>query len=175
MVALDRTPINTNFLQPEGYIFSVKKLPTVVYFTQEINVPGLSIGPTEHPNPFVKIPISGEHIDFEDLVITFKIDENMKNYIELFNWINGLGFPEDFSEYKEIAQKPKLTSEGLVSDISLLITTNIKNANIEILFRDAFPISLSGFNLNVKDYSVERLEATARFKYLKYDIKPLSN
>lgn len=174
MTALDRTPLNTNFLQTDGYLIVVKKCPTVKFFTQNINIPGLSVTPTEHPNPFVSIPYSGDHIIFEDLDLSFKVDEDMRNYMEIFTWINGLAYPEDHSEYKALSDLPRLTGEGLVSDISILITTNIKNPNIEVVYRDAFPIALSGFSLATTDGQSTEVNTTVKFKYTKYDIITLA-
>lgn len=168
--ALDRTPLNTNFLQADGFIIVVKKLPTVKFFTQEINIPEINLPPTEQPNPFTQIPIGGDHIEFGDLMLSFKVDEDMRNYIEIYNWIQGIGYPDDHSQYKALEDIPLITGEGLYSDISILITTNLKNPNIEIVYRDAFPISLSGFNLSTVDAQSTEVTTTCRFKYLKYDI-----
>lgn len=168
-----RTPVNQNYLQQDGFLFVIKKLPTATYFTQQIILPGISLEPTEQPNPFVSIPIAGDHIQFEDLEFTFKVDEDFKNWIELFKWMNGLGYPEEHSEYKELAANPRWSGEGLVTDISVISTTNIKNPNIDIVFREATPISLSGFSYDTTSSSVEYVTATARFKYIKFDINPL--
>lgn len=168
--ALDRTPLNTNFLQPDGFVIVVKRLPTVKFFTQTINIPGFSITPTEQPTPLIKIPIAGDHIEFEDLELSFKVDEDMKNYMEIYNWIIGLGYPDEHSQYKTLARKDQWTGEGLVSDISVLITTNIKNPNIEIVYRNCFPISLSGFSMTTLDSQSSQVETSVRLKYEKYDI-----
>ena len=128
---------------------------------------------SQQPNPFVSIPIAGDHIQFEDLEFTFKVDEDFKNWIELFKWMNGLGYPEEHSEYKELAANPRWSGEGLVTDISVISTTNIKNPNIDIVFREATPISLSGFSYDTTSSSVEYVTATARFKYIKFDINSL--
>lgn len=173
MSALDRTPINTNFLLPDGFIIVIKRCPTVKFFTQQINVPGISASVPEHPTPLIHIPQTPDHMQFDDLSFTFKVDEDLRNYMEIFNWINGLTYPEDHSEYKELADKEQFTGDGLKSDISLLITTNIKNPNIEINYLDCFPIALSGFTMSTTEDSVQEITTSATFKFTKYDIKTL--
>lgn len=173
MTALDRTPSNQNFLQTDGYQLILKRCPTVVFFTQSINIPGLSLPPTEEPTPFIKLPIPGDHIDFEDLSFQFKIDENMLNYLEIYNWLIALGYPDEHEQYKKLSDKPKYTNDGIYSDISILIANNIKNPNIEITFKNAFPIYLSGFNLSTTSTEIDLANASATFKYEKYEIKSL--
>jgi hypothetical protein len=174
MSALDNQPENVNFLSPLGFKFQVKKLPITNFFIQQVSFPGLSINPVDFPNPFVKIPISGEHIDFDDLQISFKIDEDMRNYIELHNWLRGLGFPDDYSQYEQLENQPKMSGMGLVSDVSLLILSSSKNPTFDIVFRDAFPISLSGFTFDTTLQDVNYIEATATFRYTSYSINPIT-
>lgn len=173
MSALNRTPTNMNFLQNEGFYYVIKKCPTVSFFTQNINVPGLSLPEAIQPTPLVHIPQSGDHISFEPLSITFKVDEDLKNYLEIFNWIQGQGYPDEHNQYKELADKGRYSGDGLVSDISLLITTNIKNVNYEIKYIDAFPVALSGFSLSTIESDVQLISATAQFKYTKFEINAL--
>lgn len=168
-----RSPQNQNFLQQDGFLFVIKKCPTAVFFTQKLSIPGLTIPPTEHPTPFVKIPIAGDHIEYEDLSFDFKVDEDLKNWNELYKWMTGQGYPEEHAEYKELAKQPKWSGDGLVSDISVIPTTNLKNPNVEIVFKDAFPMYLSGFDFEVTSDGVMYATATTTFKYLKFEINVL--
>src|SRR5690606_103637 len=61
MSALDKVPSNNNFLSPLGFHFSVRKLPNVNFFVQRVRIPSISLPPADTPNPFVKIPYSGDH------------------------------------------------------------------------------------------------------------------
>ena len=55
--AILEQPENTNFLSPVGFDFKVKKLPTVNYFVQAINVPSVTLGQGNIPTPFINIPL----------------------------------------------------------------------------------------------------------------------
>lgn len=174
MSALEFTPTNKNFLSPLGFKFSIRKLPNVNFFVQKVNIPGLQMGGTpEAPNPFVKIPYSGDHLEYNELNVTFRIDEDMQNYLEVHKWLRGLGFPEDFSEYDAIKREEKMLGGGLKTEASLIITTNGKSPNIECVFQDIFPVGLSDVDFNTTDETVNYIEATATFRYTQYKISAL--
>ncbi|NBP57363.1 hypothetical protein EBU71_12680, partial [bacterium] len=99
------------------------------------------------------------------------VDEDLQNYIELYTWIRELGFPNDFSEYKSIASKPVYTGLGVVSDISLIILSSSRNPTHEVIFKDAFPISISSLIFDSTNTDVQFLEASATFKYRSYSIQ----
>ena len=174
MTQLDYTTANKNFLSPLGFKFQIKKLPNVNFFVQNANIPGLSMGGTpQASNPFVAIPYSGDHLLYNEFKVTFKVDEDLKNFLEIHYWLRGLGFPDEFDEYRRIAEEDKLLGGGLKSDASLIITTNGKSPNIECVFEDAFPVSLSDLDFNTTDTSVDYVEVTATFAYTQYKIIPL--
>lgn len=170
MSAIDNTPSNRNFLSPLNFKFSLKRAPHVNFFIQKVNLPSLELPPVNSPNPFVNIPYSGEHITYGELSITFKVDEDLQNYLELHNWIKSLGKPQSFEGYKTLSEKDEFTGDGLKSDISLMVLSSTKSANYEIVFAEAHPISLSGIVFNTTDDNVNYIEASAAFKYTYYDI-----
>jgi len=170
MTALDNIPENQNFLNPLNFVFQVKKLPHVKFFIQSINIPGISLSPTAQANPFVSIPKGGDHIAFDELQLSFKVDEDMENWKEIYNWIKGVGFPNRFDEYAELKNVPPLSGLGLISDISLLVLSSSRNPIFDIVFRDAQPITLSSLIFDTKLQDVNCLTATATFKYLSYSI-----
>lgn len=174
MNIVETTPTNKNFLSPLGFRFFIKKLPNVNFFVQKVNVPGISIAqnPTM-PNPFTKIPYAGDHLEFNELQITYRVDEDISNYLEIYNWIRGLAFPDNFGEYAALASKTPTSGEGLKSDASLIITTNGKSPNFECVFEDAFPINISNIDFVTTDETVNYIEATATFLYTQFKISAL--
>ena len=173
MTAIDQTPSNRNFLSPLNFKFTIKKAPHVNFFIQKVNVPEINLKPPISTNPFVNIPYPGDHIDYSTLNITFKVDEDLQNYLEVHNWIKALGKPRDFSEYKEIEEKKSWTGDGIYSDISVMVLSSTKMANYEVVYIDAHPISLSGIVFNTTDPDVNYIEASATFKYTYYDISKI--
>ena len=173
MTAIDNTPYNKNFLSPLNFVFQIKRSPHLNFFVQEANLPSIKINYPVQTNPFVRIPISGDHVDFGPLSVTFKVDEDMQNWFEIHNWIRALGFPYEFEEYKSLKAAPSYTGDGVASDISLILLNQIKKPIFEITFKEAFPISLSELNFKTTDDSVNYITATAQFKYILYDVVKL--
>ena len=173
MSAIDNTPSNRNFLSPLNFKFQIKKAPHVNFFIQKVNIPSINLSPAIASNPFVNIPLPGEHLTYGELDITFKVDEDLQNYLEIHNWITGLGKPEDFAQYKAIADKKEWTGEGIFSDISVMVLSSTKSANYEIVYVDGYPVSLSGLEFNTVDSDVNYVTATATFKYTYYNINKI--
>ena len=167
------TPTNKSFLSPLGFDFSIKKLPTTNFFVTRATIPGITLGIAAAPTPFVRLPIPGDKIEFNDLQVTFKIDEDMKNYLEVFNWIMGLGFPDRYEQYAALKRKGKGTGDGIYSDASLTILTSAMNPNMEFTFRNVFPYSLTDVDFTTSIADVEYLEATVGFRYELFTVSTL--
>jgi hypothetical protein len=170
MSAIDNTPSNKNFLSPLNFKFQIKKAPHVNFFIQKVNIPSIALPSPQPNNPFVKVPIPGEHLNFGDMTITFKVDEDLQNYLEIYNWVIALGKPQNYNQFKTINEKPLISGDGIYSDISLLVLSSTKMPNYEITYVDAFPVELSQIVFNTTDTDVNYIEASATFKYTYYTI-----
>lgn len=170
MSALDNNPDNLNFLSPLNFNFRLKRAPNLNFFVQKINLPSIGFTSTQQTNPFVNIPIAGDHVQYGDLTVTFKVDEDLNNYLEIHNWIRALTFPDNFEEYSNLSRNPEYTGEGITSDIILIISNSVKIPNFEVNFRNAYPTSLTALSFQTTDTTVEFISATATFKYIMYDI-----
>ena len=105
MSAVTNTPENKNFLSPINFRFQIKRSPHLNFFIQRVNLPAIRLPDVTYPNPVQNIPYFGEHMEYADLVIEFKLDEDLQNYLELHNWLIQLGTPERLDQYREIAIK----------------------------------------------------------------------
>jgi len=172
--ALDNNPVNANFLSQFNFQFSMKRAPNVDYFVQAATLPGISLDPVNTDNPLVNIPQPGDHLYYEEFGMQFKVDEYLNNYLEIHNWLKALGYPNTNDEYAAIAANPEFTGLGLKSDCSLFISNNLKNYKIEVVFKDAFPISLSNLQFDITSTDVSFLDCFCALKYTSYDINRLS-
>jgi hypothetical protein len=145
----------------------VKRLPHVQFFTQRASIPSVSKQAIEKPTPFKTLYETGDLIRYSELNLTFIIDEHMNNYIEVFNWIKGLTFPENFDQFKKLSE----SEEGLRSDISIVVKNSSKNPSIIIEYYDCIPISLSEVLLDTTQSDVIYPEATVTFQYNNFSIK----
>lgn len=156
-----------NYFSPLEFRISVFRLPNTTFFTQQTAIPGISTSPVSVPNQFNPIFQTPDHVDYSNLDLTFIIDEDMNNYMEIFNWIIGTAFPENHSQYRNL----KETEDSLFSDISIIVMNSKKNANITFNFRNCFPISLSDITLNTTESDLNYPQCTATFKYDYFDVK----
>ena len=77
-MAFNTEPKSTNFLSPLGYKFTIKKMPTVNFFAQAVAIPSVTVGELPIPTPFsTKIQLPGDLVTFGDLVVTFRVDEDL--------------------------------------------------------------------------------------------------
>ena len=170
MSALTNQPLNTSFLSPLGFRLQIKKTPHLNYFVQSATIPNVTIADVNVDTPFTRIPFPSTRVTFGNLVVTFKVDEDMKNYIELFNWITSLALVDDFEKHKALANQPSYSGEGLYSDISLIVLSSAKNPIHEVSFKDCFPIDLSELSFDSTSVDVEYLTATVTFANRKFTV-----
>lgn len=180
MSAFDNQPDNANFLSPLGFRFIVDKLPNVNFFCQSASLPSVSLAETEIPTPLVRLPYAGTKLTYAPLDIRFRVDEDMKNYLEVYDWMKGLGTPESTDQYKALnATVPRPTAgagpggnvmQGVFSDASVVVMTSAQNPNIRIGFVDIFPTNLSPLNFDVTQSDVAYIEADATFTYRNFTV-----
>jgi len=175
MTAIDDTPVNKNFLSPLNFQFSIQRAPYTNFFIQKINIPSITLPSIDIPNVFVPIPNPDTHIQYGDLEVTFNVDEDLTNYMEIHNWIRALGFPDNYTEHQAVSNAAPTSGNGITSDISVIILDAVKRPNYEITFRSAFPINLTGIAFDTSEQDVNYISATATFDYLMYDIAKIIN
>jgi hypothetical protein len=160
-------PQDINFLSPLGFKFTINKLPNFEYFVQSVDFPRLGLNTMQQlQTPFNRITLAGDHVSFDEFTVTFKIDEDMYAYFELYDWIVGAGKPESFDQYNALNSKP--AGFGVIVDASLIVLNSAMQPNIRITFNDVIPVGLSGFTFDSTREDVSYLTASATFKYRQY-------
>ena len=163
---LTRQPDNLNPLLPTYFQFSMKRCPHVTFFCQGANLPSISASPLEQPTRFVGIPHAPGIPEFDDLTINFIVDEEMNNWLELYEWIRSTVHTDDFKEYE--------ASPEHYTDATLTILNSAMNPKIRVQFNNILPTSLSGLEFDSTTTVPEALIATATFRYTNYEITKLS-
>ena len=173
---------NRNFLSPVGFKFALKRSPAVAFFCNEANIPSLDLGVAEQPTYLKNIPVPGDKIQFGDLSLRFLVDEDLKNYMEIQNWIRGLGFPESLSQFDELEKEATMpsnfgnnTGDDIYSDGTLQILSSNLIPKFQVMFSDLFPYSLSTVTFDATDTDIEYFTADVSFKYTIYRITDLEN
>ena len=164
-----RQPENLNSLKTNAFRLVFARMPEVEYTCQTVNVPGLILGgPVLVPTPLSDTPNPGDKVTFDNLTVNFIVDEDLRNYREVYAWVVGLGFPDSFSQFEAL--------DELTSDITIMALTNNMQPNVEFKFKDCFPVSLGAINFNTSDTGIEPITCDASFSFAGvFDVKKLSD
>ena len=160
-------PTEINQLNVVSFQTNFTRLPNVNFFCQRVNIPSLSIGTSLQPTPFSDIPLEGDKILFEQLNVSFYVNEDLSNYLEIYNWIVALGFPDNPTQFNLATDITRAddVNQTLKSDMNVMLQTNKSNPNFNITFRDCFPVSLGSIELDVSVTSLEPIIVEASFAY----------
>jgi hypothetical protein len=167
---------NRNFLSPLGYRFTLNRAPKTAFFANSASIPGITLGIANHPNYLTDIPVPGDKMEFDDFSLRFLVDENLENYMEIQNWMRGLGFPESLSEIYNLQstglnfEKYNRSEMNLYSDATLIVLTSSENTNFKVVFKGLFPYQLSSLDFDSSSEDLNYLTAEVKFKYMMYNI-----
>ena len=173
------TANSINYLKPNSFKFLVAKLPNVTYTCQSANLPAIGLGAAIQANRFSDIPHPGDKLSYGEFTIRFLINEDMSNYRELYDWMVGLGTPENAEQYARVLQQRNTLSQpvgiknlyaGVFSDCTLLILDSNNKANVSLEFKDAFPISVEGLDFDITSSGMEYFVGIASFRYSRFKI-----
>ena len=188
---LSRQPTKLDYASPTQFRFGINQLPKVEFFTTDANLPGITAGVATVATPFKDIPTMGDKLEYENLSISFIVDEYLENYISLHNWMLGIGFPKERKQFRtfrdvtsnvgegsrtepsvEIGQIDEATTSDrfMYSDAFLMLLSNKNNPIVEVRFQNIFPITLSALEFTQTATDVEYITATAEFAYQIYEI-----
>jgi hypothetical protein len=171
---------NRNFLSPTGFKFTLTRTPKVAFFCNQANIPDLNLGVAVQPSYLKDLDTPGDKIVFGDLNLRFLVDENLENYMEIQNWIRGLGFPEKLSQFADLEETGLVRGnylkdrQNIYSDGTLQVLTSSQLPNFQVSFKDLFPYLLSTVTFDSTDTDIQYFTADVSFKYTIYNIVDLS-
>ena len=178
-----------DYADPTKFKFSINKLPKVEFFTTQANIPGINLGESIFPTPFKAIPVQGDDLTFDNLEISFIVDEKLTNYRELHQWLVGIGFPKARSQFASFKTenadafptntqiKGETTRPGIATgtqamygDATLTVLTSKNNPIMEVRFSDLYPVSLSPLQFDQQLTDTTYLTASCTFTYKLYEM-----
>lgn len=167
----NRTPDNINSLYSDKFKFVLQDAKHVEFFCFRVNIPGVAMNYQDVQTPNNPFYVGSNKLHYEDLQLSFRVDEDLTNYKEIFNWMVGITAPQDTEQFKEFneGRKAPLLKAGyhIVSDATLFSLTNASNANVKIHFRNLFPFSLTGLDMDTNNSGV--MSASVGFRYDYYE------
>ena len=171
---------NRNYMSPLGFKLILTKTPKVDFLCQSANIPQISMGTAIQPTYLKDIAVPGDKVLYDDLRVRFLVDEQMENYLSIYNWMTGLGYPENAGQFRQL-KKDDLRTDASVSDdadpryfefsdATLQILSSNYKPSVLVNFKDAFPTTLStlDFDVSTRDYAYFTAEVS--FKYTIFTI-----
>lgn len=147
----------TSMMSPINFGFILDKTPNTNYLVQKVEIPGMQLGIAQTPSPGLVRIINPGNIEYGDLAITFKVGEDMSDYLEIYNWMIELGHPDSLDQYSRSFY-----------DATVLIMDSAKRPKISVRFTDCIPVSLSQVSLDSTMEGVQYLDATATFRFQRF-------
>ena len=189
---ISRQPDKLDYLSPTQFKFNIHQLPKVEFFTTAANVPAINLGEAIFPTPYKDIPMMGDTLSYENLSITFIVDEYLENYISLHEWMTAIGFPKSrtqFSEFRSATAstpipthgtsddigdvQPSTSARGMFGDAILTMLTTKNNPVVEVRCQDLYPVALGALEMTQTATDVEYISVSADFTYKIYEIVTL--
>lgn len=161
-------PSNHNYLAINYFRVDIGRAPTASYFAQEANIPSITNSELLQMTTLsTQIPLPGNLYTFMPLNIKFLLDENLRGWQEIYDWITSI------SNLKSTANTVKQADK--FSDINVIVTNSAYKHRFQFTFRHAFPVALSEVPLAITATDTTPLTAMATFKYAFYEFKTLTS
>jgi len=146
---------NFNYLSPKGFKLTIDatQFANVEYFMTSFTLPSVSMGAVEVNYRSAKGALPGDKMDYAEISTRFLVDENMANYIEIFNWMHA-----------------NITGATITqADMILSVLDSHNRVSQQFRFLNAFPISLAALDFNAQAQEVEYFQADIGFKYDRFE------
>ena len=191
--ATSRQPTVFDYSQSNQFKGFLPIFPTTEWFVVRANIPSVQLGQGDQYTPFVAIAVVGDHITYGDFSITFIVDENLKNYMEMYNWVKNIGFPFSHDQFNTLPRPDyqdksggqnydadsdtysKANDRDLYTDIVLQIMTAKNNLIATCEIYEAFPTTLGAIEYSQQETDMTYATCDVGFAYTWFDVKPVSS
>ena len=109
----------------------------------------------------------GTRHDFGDLIVSFVVDEEIKNWLEIYNWIRDLS--TDTYSVGDILKEKQKTSTAM-----MYVMSSAYKPIIKVTFYDVFPVTLSGLDFDSTLPDIQATPASASFNFTRYEIQGIT-
>lgn len=177
MTALIPQTTEILYLKPNSFKFKIKKIPNTELYIQKIQIPGITLGESDYPAPHIKVVFPGNTLTYQQLPFTFKVDEQLDNWFELYNWMFDLGgsYASANNVYKmphALQVQMDATGKGATSEATLVMLDSQNQTTRNIVFQNCFPVQLSPLQLANDITGIDYVTATCTLAYQLYTVQP---
>ena len=151
---------NPSFALPYSFRLTIdgQRYKNAMFSVQRVEIPDITADGAPMNLPQRNIAFAADKLTYADLNVTFLVDEDFTNYVEIHDWMYGAVTQADdptVAKYK---------------DISLLVLSSHNNVVREFKFVKAFPINLSSIAFDATLTEAEYLTASVVFHYSYFKI-----
>ena len=96
----------------------------------------------------------------------------MENYLSVYDWLTGLGFPETTKEFADLIKDKdgqRDPKEAFCDGTLRILNSNYREV-ASVKFLDLFPTSLTSLDFDATNTDVQYFTAEATFKYTVYKL-----
>ena len=161
-------PNKVNLAKSTNYRLNIHVLPETQFWLTTCNLPGLSTSEEAIPDPrYGERYVPGNTQQVAPLTITFLVDEDYSNYMEIIALMHKASGPDLSKRFKP--------GEATGSDGSLHILSNNKNvSDVVFTFHNLFPTALGELQLTNEATEPLVTDLTLQYNYMTYQSgKPL--
>lgn len=166
-------PNNPNLLTTSYYFFKISRIPNFTYFVQSASLPSISMAVLNQPinlGTYPKVPAT--NYNFGELDVSFLINADMSNWLEIYNWMKGIGNLKD--DASNLTYDPASTT-GVFSDATLMITNSAYKPIMQANFKYVFPRSLGEVSFTTQNTTNEPIKCSVVFAYSYYEVVPVGS
>lgn len=144
-------PNEFNLLTNVQYKLEIPTLPNLTYWVQTAFLPTVSIEGGLLSSPNREIPVPGHKLEFDSMTMTFLLDQDLRNYEEIYYWMLKIQVEKQFSE--------------MTQDIKLHFLTGQMNISRTITLVGAYPTTLTEVAMGSDDSDSVGVIGSVIFQY----------
>jgi len=191
-----REPVVFDYAQSNQFKVYLPIFPLTEWFVVSCNIPGITMGQGVVPTPLTDVPFIGDKLTYDQFSMTFLVDEKLKNFIELHDWLVNMAAPQKNQQFMartsdyviDSGQRTKFYTdiEGvstemsgntsdreLYCDIQIFILSSKNNPVVKFTLQNAFPVSLSALDYSSQDTDTTYVTCNVSFAFPFYTIESL--
>ena len=191
-----REPVVFDYAQSNQFKVYLPIFPLTEWFVVSCNIPGITMGQGVVPTPLTDVPFIGDKLTYDQFSMTFLVDEKLKNFIELHDWLINMAAPQKNQQFMartsdyviDSGQRTKFYTdiEGvstemsgntsdreLYCDIQIFILSSKNNPVVKFTLQNAFPVSLSALDYSSQDTDTTYVQCNVSFAFPFYTIESL--
>lgn len=159
---------NINYLQPTSFklVLDRRNYPNLEFFCQSVTHPGMLMSSVEMPyQKIVGIPFPGDKLSFNELSANIILDEDMRGYSEMFDWLRRL-----LDTPTKTALDRRQDAPPHYADITMHILSSHNNTTKKIKYLDCIPTSLGDIQFESTASGTEFITFNASFRFSYFEL-----